>query len=149
MNREQLRTLVLANGWLDICYNTAQYDKIMAMPDAGYSVREIAAAVWAVSENWDFEEIERRMCNLLATCCTVANKVVFRSPSQNVHLIPILADLPAVGDSYNGETVCHLCPQPPQGNQPSMAIYQYAVWALVCTNSIHYVAIHETEAEKI
>lgn len=68
MNRVQLRTIVLANNWLDLCYNTKQYDKIMDMPNHGFSVREIAAAVWAVSEGWEFAEIERRMNNLIQTC---------------------------------------------------------------------------------
>ena len=68
MNRVMLRTLVIANKWLDRCWNSEQYDRIYEMVDGGFTVHAIAIAVWLCTGGWELCEIERRMNNLTATC---------------------------------------------------------------------------------
>jgi hypothetical protein len=68
MNRVMLRTLVIANKWLDRCWNSEQHDRIYEMADGGFTVHEIAIAVWLCTGGWELREIERRMNNLTATC---------------------------------------------------------------------------------
>ena len=41
MNRVMLRTLVIANKWLDRCWNSEQHDRIYEMADGGF-VRLVA-----------------------------------------------------------------------------------------------------------
>ena len=67
MNRVMLRTLVIANKWLDRCWNSEQYDRIYEMADGGFTVHEIAIAVWLCTGGWELREIERRMNNLTDT----------------------------------------------------------------------------------
>ena len=67
MNRVMLRTLVIANKWLDRCWNSEQYDRIYEMVDGGFTVHEIAIAVWLCTGGWELREIERCMNNLTAT----------------------------------------------------------------------------------
>ena len=38
------------------------------MADGGFTVHEIAIAVWLCTGGWDLREIERRMNNLISTC---------------------------------------------------------------------------------
>ena len=45
MNRVMLRTLVIANKWLDRCWNSEQHDRIYEMADGGFTVHEIAISV--------------------------------------------------------------------------------------------------------
>lgn len=65
MNRVTLRTLVIANRWLDRCWNSDQHDRIFEMADDGFTVREIAIAVWLCTTGWELQEIERRMSNMI------------------------------------------------------------------------------------
>ena len=67
MNRVMLRTLVIANKWLDRCWNSEQHDRIYEMADGGFTVHEIARAVWLCTGRWELREIERRMSNLTDT----------------------------------------------------------------------------------
>lgn len=71
MNRVMLRTLVIANKWLDRCWNSEQHDRIYEMADGGFTVHEIAIAVWLCTGGWELREIERRMNNMTATCKNV------------------------------------------------------------------------------
>ena len=65
MNRARLRTLVIANKWLDQCWNSEQYDRIYEMVDGGFTVHEIAIAVWLCTGGWELQEIERRMNEMI------------------------------------------------------------------------------------
>jgi hypothetical protein len=38
------------------------------MADGGFTVHEIAIAVWLCTGGWELREIERRMNNLISTC---------------------------------------------------------------------------------
>ena len=71
INRVMLRTLVIANKWLDRCWDSEQHDRIYEMADGGFTVHEIAIAVWLCTGGWEIREIERRMNNLISTCKNV------------------------------------------------------------------------------
>ena len=71
MNRQILRTQVINNHWLDRCWNSEQHDRIYEMTDGGFTVHEIAIAVWLCTAEWELSEIERRMNNLIQPCINV------------------------------------------------------------------------------
>ena len=65
MNRVMLRTLVIANKWLDRCWDSEQHDRIYEMADGGFTVHEIAIAVWLCTGRWELREIERHMNEMI------------------------------------------------------------------------------------
>ena len=65
MNRQMLCKLVILYGWLDQCWNSDQHERILRMAEDGFTVREVAIAVWLCTGGWELREIERRMDNLI------------------------------------------------------------------------------------
>ena len=65
MNRQMLCKLVILYGWLDQCWNSDQHERILHMAEGGFTVREVAIAVWLCIGGWELREIERRMDNLI------------------------------------------------------------------------------------
>lgn len=65
MNRQMLCKLAILYGWLDQCWNSDQHERILRMVEGGFTVHEVAIAVWLCTGGWELREIERRMDNLI------------------------------------------------------------------------------------
>lgn len=65
MNRQILRKLVVSNHWLDQCWNSEQHNRIYEMAEVGFTVHEIAIAVWLCTGGWELREIERRLSDAI------------------------------------------------------------------------------------
>ena len=46
MNRQMLCKLVILYGWLDQCWNSDQHERILCIAEGGFTVHEVATAVW-------------------------------------------------------------------------------------------------------
>ena len=65
MSRQMLCKLVILYRWLDQCWNSDQHERILHMADDGFTVHEIAIAVWLCTGGWELRAIERRMDNMI------------------------------------------------------------------------------------
>ena len=75
MNRQRLCKLVILYGWLDRCWNSDQHERILCMAEGGFTVHEVAIAVWLCTDGWALEEVEQRMKNYIQNSGTIMKGV--------------------------------------------------------------------------